>query len=134
MISISTSNLSYRIGVRDILTDVTFSLEDGDRLAIVGVNGSGKSTLMRLITGEYTPDDGAIYIAKDKTVGMLHQDDAFNILREEDGSPYPTRCWGRCTPHSPNFAAWKRALRRSNPICRPPQATRFPISARNSPP
>ena len=87
MISISTSNLSYRIGVRDILTDVTFSLEDGDRLAIVGVNGSGKSTLMRLITGEYTPDDGAIYIAKDKTVGMLHQDDAFNILREEDGSP-----------------------------------------------
>lgn len=87
MISISTSSLSYRIGVRDILTDVTFSLEDGDRLAIVGVNGSGKSTLMRLITGEYTPDAGAVYIAKDKTVGMLEQDDAFHTLQGEDGSP-----------------------------------------------
>lgn len=87
MISISTSNLSYRIGVREILSGVTFSLEDGDRLAIVGVNGSGKSTLMRLITGEYTPDDGAVYIAKDKTVGMLEQDDAFHILQGTDGSP-----------------------------------------------
>ena len=45
MISISASALAYRIGTRDILTDVTFALEDGDKLGIVGVNGSGKSTL-----------------------------------------------------------------------------------------
>ncbi len=80
MISISTKSLAYRIGTRDILTDVTFSLEEGDRLAVVGVNGSGKSTLLRMLCGEYTPDEGSVYIAKDKVIGMLHQDDAFNIL------------------------------------------------------
>ena len=80
MISISTRALAYRIGTRDILTDVTFSLEEGDRLGVVGVNGSGKSTLLRMLCGEYTPDEGEVYIARDKVIGMLHQDDAFNIL------------------------------------------------------
>ncbi len=80
MISISTRSLAYRIGTRDILTDVTFSLEEGDRLGVVGVNGSGKSTLLRMLCGEYTPDEGEVYIAKEKVIGMLHQDDAFNVL------------------------------------------------------
>lgn len=80
MISISTRALAYRIGTRDILTDVTFALEEGDKLAVVGVNGSGKSTLLRMLCGEYTPDEGEVYIAKDKVIGMLHQDDAFNVL------------------------------------------------------
>lgn len=80
MISLSTKALAYRIGTRDILTDVTFAIEEGDHLAVVGVNGSGKSTLLRMLCGEYTPDEGEIYIAKDKVVGMLHQDDAFNVL------------------------------------------------------
>ncbi len=93
MISISTSNLAYRIGIREILAGVTFSLEEGDRLGVVGVNGSGKSTLLRLLCGEYTPDEGNVYLAKDKTIGMLHQDDAFNILdltvREEEKAYSP---------------------------------------------
>lgn len=80
MISLSTQNLAFRIGMREILGGVSFSIEEGDRLAVVGVNGSGKSTLLRMITGEYTPDEGEVYIARDKTVGMLHQDDAFNII------------------------------------------------------
>ena len=82
MISISASALAYRIGTRDILTDVTFALEDGDKLGIVGVNGSGKSTLLRLLAGEYTPDEGSVTIAKSKTIGLLHQDDAFHVLDE----------------------------------------------------
>jgi len=53
MISISTTNLAYRIGTREILGEVSFSLEEGDRLAIVGVNGSGKSTLLKMLCGEY---------------------------------------------------------------------------------
>ncbi len=85
MISISTSGLAYRIGTKDILSDVTFALEDGDKLGIVGVNGSGKSTLLRLLVGEYTPDDGSVTIAKSKTVGLLHQDDAFHVL-DADGA------------------------------------------------
>lgn len=84
MITISTNNLAYRIGTREILGEVSFSLEEGDRLAVVGVNGSGKSTLLRMLYGDYTPDEGEIYIARDRTVGMLHQDDAFNILTVDD--------------------------------------------------
>jgi len=80
MISISTNNLAFRIGTREILGEVTFALEEGDRLGVVGVNGSGKSTLLRMLCGEYEADEGAVYIAKDKIVGMLHQDDAFNIM------------------------------------------------------
>ena len=80
MISISTKDLSFRVGITEILGGVTFSLEEGDRLAVVGVNGSGKSTLLKMLCGEYTPDEGSVYIAKDKNVGMLHQDDAFNIM------------------------------------------------------
>ncbi len=84
MISISTKDLAYRIGTREILGDISFSLEEGDRLAVVGVNGSGKSTLLKMLSGEYTPDDGEVYIAKNKKIGMLHQDDAFNIISIAD--------------------------------------------------
>ncbi len=82
MISISTSNLALCFGADTILEDVTFAVEDGDKVGIVGVNGSGKSTLFRLIKGEYTPSDGNIFIAKDKKVGLLEQDDAFNITKK----------------------------------------------------
>ncbi len=85
MISISTNNLAYRIGTREILGGVTFSLEDGDRLAVVGVNGSGKSTLLKMISGEYEPDEGEVMIAKNKTLGILHQDDAFSLDSPDAG-------------------------------------------------
>ncbi|MBE6714874.1 MAG: ABC-F family ATP-binding cassette domain-containing protein [Ruminococcaceae bacterium] len=84
MISLSTNNLSYSIGLKEILSDITFSVEEGDRLGVVGVNGSGKSTLLRLISGKLTADSGEIYIAKDKTVGMMEQNDAFDDGSEDD--------------------------------------------------
>ena len=60
MISISCDNLKLSFGIDVILESVSFSLNEGDKLGIVGVNGAGKSTLFRLITGEYQPDSGAI--------------------------------------------------------------------------
>lgn len=110
MISITTSNLAYRVGARDILTDVTFSLEEGDHLAIVGVNGSGKSTLMRMITGEYTPDEGAVFIAKDKTIGMLEQDDAFNLLRGDPDSPIDETVLGQMYAAFPELCRMEARL------------------------
>ena len=84
MIALSVNNLSFRVGVREILSGVTFSVEEGDRLAIVGVNGSGKTTLLRLITGEETPESGDIFIGREKSVGMLRQDDPFQQLQGDD--------------------------------------------------
>ena len=77
MTAISITGLSLSFGVTPVLQDVSFSLEETDRLGIIGVNGCGKSTLFRLILGEHPPDSGSIYIAKGKTVGVLTQDGAF---------------------------------------------------------
>ena len=76
---LSAAALSYGYGATTILKNVTFSVEEGDRVGVVGVNGSGKSTLFRLLCGELTPDGGSVFRGKDKTVKMLHQDDAFRI-------------------------------------------------------
>ncbi len=77
MTGISVESLSWGRGTNIILENVSFSLEEGDKLGIIGVNGCGKSTLFKLITGEYTPDSGNVFISKDKTVGILTQDGAF---------------------------------------------------------
>ncbi|MBQ8508939.1 MAG: ATP-binding cassette domain-containing protein [Clostridia bacterium] len=73
MIAISLSDVSLEFGTDVILDKISFSLNEADKLGIVGVNGAGKSTLFRLITGDYTPTNGSVYISKDKTVGMLEQ-------------------------------------------------------------
>jgi len=95
MISISASGISYRIGTRTILEDITFALEEGDRLGIVGVNGSGKSTLLKLLTDEYTPDEGTVTIGKNKIVGSL--DEAYERTRR-DCCPGNARRQGFKTP------------------------------------
>ena len=82
MLSISVNNLCLAFGDRVILDKVSFSLEENDKLGIIGVNGSGKTSLFKLITGEYTPNDGEVYISKGKTVGVLSQYGAFS---DEDG-------------------------------------------------
>ncbi len=87
MIILSVSALSFRVGVKEILKNISFAVEDGDRVGIVGVNGSGKSTLLGMITGKIAPTDGAVYVAKDKTLGMMEQDDAFADTHEaSDGT------------------------------------------------
>ncbi|MBE6610877.1 MAG: ABC-F type ribosomal protection protein [Ruminococcaceae bacterium] len=73
MIAISLSDVSLEFGTDVILDNVSFSLNEGDKLGIVGVNGAGKSTLFKIITGEYTATAGSVYISKDKTVGILEQ-------------------------------------------------------------
>ena len=64
MISIGVENISLSFGGETILDGINFSLNEGDKLGIVGVNGAGKSSLLRIITGEYMPDNGNIYVAK----------------------------------------------------------------------
>ncbi len=82
MLSISVNNLCLSFGDRIILDKVSFSLEENDKLGIIGVNGSGKTSLFKLITGEYTPNDGEVYISKGKSVGVLSQYGAFS---DDDG-------------------------------------------------
>ncbi len=73
MTAISLSGICLEFGTDVILDNISFSLNEGDKLGIVGVNGAGKSTLFKIITGEYTPTDGSVFISKDKSIGMLEQ-------------------------------------------------------------
>ena len=73
MIALSASDVNLSFGTDVILKDITFAVNDGDRLGIIGVNGAGKTSLFKIITGEYTPDSGAVYIQKGHTVGVLSQ-------------------------------------------------------------
>ena len=70
MLCLSVSDLSLSFGTVPVLENVSFSLEENDRLGIIGVNGCGKSTLFRLICGELEPTSGAVYLSKKKPSGF----------------------------------------------------------------
>ena len=67
-------NLSLAFGGREILKEVNFQVEPGQRIGLVGPNGSGKTSLLRMIIGELSPDRGEIRIARGARVGYLPQD------------------------------------------------------------
>ena len=69
-----------------LFSDVTFHINENDRVALVGSNGAGKTTLLRIIVGELPADSGEIIIAKDKTIGYLPQQQGYhseNSIYEE---------------------------------------------------
>lgn len=73
MIALSVSDVSLSFGAESVLKNISFSVNDGDRVGVIGVNGAGKTSLFRVITGEYTPDEGAVYLQRGYTVGCLEQ-------------------------------------------------------------
>ncbi len=83
MIALSASDINLSFGTDVILKDVSFAVNDGDRLGIIGVNGAGKTSLFKIITGEYTPDSGAVYIQRGHTVGVLKQNADLSSLPGE---------------------------------------------------
>ena len=83
MIALSASDLTLSFGADTILKDISFSVNDGDRVGIIGVNGAGKTSLFRLISGEYSADAGAVYIQKGHTVGILEQNPNLTALPGE---------------------------------------------------
>ena len=73
MTVLSASGLTLSFGDEVIFRDVSFSVNEGDRLGIIGSNGAGKTSLFRVLLGEYEPDAGSVFLAKDLTVGYLSQ-------------------------------------------------------------
>ena len=78
MIILSANRLSKGYGTDVILTDVSFHVNAGDRVGIVGRNGAGKTTLLKLLTGELTADEGEFFVSQDTRVGYLKQRDNFD--------------------------------------------------------
>lgn len=71
---LSINNLSFYFADRPIYFEASLHVKPKERIGLIGANGTGKSTLLRLIDGEYTPDEGDISKSKDCTLGFLNQD------------------------------------------------------------
>ena len=83
MTIISVTDISLSFGTNEIFSGISFSLNENDKMGIVGVNGCGKSTLLSLLLGDREPDRGSVFISKQKTVGVLRQNDAFLAVDKE---------------------------------------------------
>lgn len=75
---LALTNVEYSIGIRKVLDGITFSVEPGERVGLVGRNGTGKSTLMRLVAGDFAPDRGEAVVQRGCRVGYLAQDPKFD--------------------------------------------------------
>ncbi|MBQ9070987.1 MAG: ABC-F family ATP-binding cassette domain-containing protein [Clostridia bacterium] len=80
MIALSVSDVSLSFGMETVLKNISFSVNDGDRVGVIGVNGAGKTSLFKVITGDYSADFGAVYLQKGYTVGCLEQNPDLTAL------------------------------------------------------
>lgn len=70
---ISIEGLKVEFGIKPLFADVSFVINERDRIALVGKNGAGKSTLLKILAGQKTPTAGTVSIPNDCTIGYLPQ-------------------------------------------------------------
>ena len=78
MALLALESVRKNFGTKPLLENVSFGLEDGEKMGIIGVNGSGKTTLLRIIAGAEPPDGGRVHVASGRVVGYLPQNPAFD--------------------------------------------------------
>ncbi|HTL10796.1 MAG TPA: ABC-F family ATP-binding cassette domain-containing protein [Chitinophagaceae bacterium] len=74
---VSVEGLSKSYGIKPLFKNISFHIEEGDKIALVAKNGSGKSTLLKIISGTETADSGKVWVHKDVTVALFEQDPQF---------------------------------------------------------
>lgn len=75
---VSAEGISKSFGVKPLFSNISFHINEGDKIALVAKNGSGKSTLLKMLAGQDQPDDGTVWIHKDVTVALFEQEPKFN--------------------------------------------------------
>ncbi len=78
---ISVEGLKVEFSARPLFHDVSFVINDQDRIALVGKNGAGKSTMLKILCGQLTPTAGVVSIPNDTTIGYLPQ-----VMRLQDNT------------------------------------------------
>ena len=80
MVDISVNNLTkfFVIG-ENLLEGLTFDIQEGECVAILGRNGCGKTTLFKILTGEMDYDDGEVYVNPNKRIGLISQIPKFPV-------------------------------------------------------
>lgn len=78
---VTVEGLTKSFGTKPLFKDISFHIEEGDKIALVALNGTGKSTLLRILLGKDVPDSGKVWIHKDVTVVMLEQQSDFDMSK-----------------------------------------------------
>jgi ATP-binding cassette subfamily F protein uup len=74
---LSAEGLTKSYGITPLFENISFHIEEGDKIALVARNGSGKSTLLKILSGKETADSGKCWIHKDVTVALFEQEPQF---------------------------------------------------------
>ena len=74
---VSIEGLTKSYGIKPLFENITFNIEEGDKVALIARNGSGKSTLLRILSGNEIADEGKVWINKDVTVALFEQEPQF---------------------------------------------------------
>lgn len=86
MIVLAGKDIQKNYGIETIIENISFTVQENDKIGVVGVNGAGKSTLFKIITGVLEKDHGDIYLGKNISIGYMSQDLEFqsdNTILEE---------------------------------------------------
>ena len=75
---VSVEAMTKAYGIKPLFQNISFHIEEGDKIALVARNGSGKSTLLKILAGKETADDGKVWIHKDVDVALFEQEPSFN--------------------------------------------------------
>ena len=114
---LSAENLTKSYGDRILFKNLTFGINRGDKVAIVGANGSGKTTLLSILAGAVPPDSGVVSHRKDITIGYLDQQPDLNdaltvmevVLAGESAQLDAMRAYEHALAHD-DHAALERAM------------------------
>lgn len=75
---VSVEGLTKSFGIKPLFSNISFHIEEGDKIALVARNGSGKTTLLKILAGKENADEGKNWINKDVDVVLFEQDPTFN--------------------------------------------------------
>ncbi len=74
---VSVEGLTKAYGIKPLFENISFHIEEGDKIALVARNGSGKSTLLKILAGKETADDGKVWVHKDVDIALFEQEPSF---------------------------------------------------------
>lgn len=78
---VSVENLGKSYGIQPLFSNISFHIQEGDKIALVARNGTGKSTLLKILAGKETADSGTVWIHKDADVALFEQEPVFDETR-----------------------------------------------------
>ena len=78
MVLLTVEGIGKTYGLKRLFEEVSFGIDDRDKIGIIGENGCGKSTLMKILAGTETPDTGKVMVSKEKRISYLPQDSPYD--------------------------------------------------------